>query len=247
MELFRQTKMKLIKPAWYDTLGFLAGRLEEDKATELVRELSKHYFQTKKQYALNDYNPHLDDLCLAGECAKENSYLIASLIHNKIPIFENIMGEFKKYIPLCIPDRGISSKDGTLLALLLKHGLRFDNMKNLLGNLAPPEEIEHIFHKSRPGYFINIRPKAIHDLIQFIQSNINRSYDPPKEGYFQNLSDLFNAWVNHKSEIESFLEMGVKKQISSLREELLSPETRDKKSVYDTIKTIHQGTKPITY
>lgn len=55
-------KIRLIKPAWYETLEFLVEMLDEEKEVELIEELSQGYFEYKKQHNLKDYNPYIDDL-----------------------------------------------------------------------------------------------------------------------------------------------------------------------------------------
>ncbi|MBI4980623.1 hypothetical protein HZC30_03660 [Candidatus Woesearchaeota archaeon] len=67
--------VRLVKPAWKETLKFLAGMLDEDKAKGLIELITEDYFSTKDEYDPRKYNPHLDDLCLAAKCALENENL----------------------------------------------------------------------------------------------------------------------------------------------------------------------------
>lgn len=44
-----EEKTRLIKPEWYGTLDFLGGRINNEKALELVKEISKSYFLAKEK------------------------------------------------------------------------------------------------------------------------------------------------------------------------------------------------------
>ena len=63
--------MKLIKPAWNETLQFLAGIQRRENTAELIGILVEDYFATKERYLPKEYNPYLDDLCSAAALVKE--------------------------------------------------------------------------------------------------------------------------------------------------------------------------------
>jgi len=81
---------KLIKPAWIETLKFAISSLSEDKAAELIEIISEDYFLSKMRNGPRDYNPYLDNLCLATECLNEKGELASS--ENKST--ETIIDEF---------------------------------------------------------------------------------------------------------------------------------------------------------
>ncbi|MEK6846168.1 MAG: hypothetical protein AABY26_05380, partial [Nanoarchaeota archaeon] len=60
-------------------MKFLAGALKnKDKAAELIDLISEEYFATKSNFDSREYNPNLDDLCLAAECIGENEEVFNS-------------------------------------------------------------------------------------------------------------------------------------------------------------------------
>ena len=72
--------MKLIKPAWNETLEFLVGMLDEEKSKEVAGVIAESYFTHKKMFKRSPkqyscYNPGLDDLCLAWKCINGNNPL----------------------------------------------------------------------------------------------------------------------------------------------------------------------------
>ncbi len=66
--------VKLIKPAWNNTLGLLANMLDEKKTVEFLEELSRGYYLAKDKYLPNDYNPHIDDILIMGHILQETDY-----------------------------------------------------------------------------------------------------------------------------------------------------------------------------
>ncbi len=93
-----EEKTRLIKPAWNETLKFLAGILDNDDARGLTGVVSENYFKRKprrssKLYA--HYNPHIDDLYLSWECITENNTLFTESLEFRL---QNLL-YFRKISP----------------------------------------------------------------------------------------------------------------------------------------------------
>ncbi len=74
--------VKLIKPAWHNTLEFLAGILDEEKAIELIEKMSSDYLKirdlkTKGGKFLGEIF-YRSELYLIGRCIAERGYIMAS-------------------------------------------------------------------------------------------------------------------------------------------------------------------------
>ncbi|MBD3310322.1 hypothetical protein GF351_03830 [Candidatus Woesearchaeota archaeon] len=56
---------RCLLPAWQNTIGFVAGLLDRDKAVELAELLSRDYLENKDKFGEEDYNPFYEDLVTA--------------------------------------------------------------------------------------------------------------------------------------------------------------------------------------
>ncbi|MBI4980621.1 hypothetical protein HZC30_03650 [Candidatus Woesearchaeota archaeon] len=78
-------KARLIKPAWNETLKFLAGMLDEEKAVELIEEISKSYLEARKRYFSEgnyDFKTFFNHSHLLEECLMQKQYFHMHKIDN---------------------------------------------------------------------------------------------------------------------------------------------------------------------
>lgn len=72
-------KIRLIKPAWNETLIFLVGMTSKEKSVELIEEISQSYLDARKEYlsknSIYDFKTLFEHSRLFGECLIQKQYL----------------------------------------------------------------------------------------------------------------------------------------------------------------------------